>query len=191
MIAESAGLGPDMVQIERLAAYRDWLEDEAVSAGGLGPMEKSRLNDRHIGDSLLFLQFLPSMGPVLDVGSGVGLPGIPLAVLRPDMHFILLDRSEKRCDLLRRALRVVGVLNAEVVQTDVTRWRQPVPAVVSRATIPPETFLPILHRVLEPGGVGILGGSWDSRPSVAGYETKEIAAKALAQPVWLLNMRKT
>lgn len=177
--------------MESLGAYRDWLESEAIPAGGMGPDELDRLDERHIGDSLLFLPFLPVGGPILDAGSGVGLPGIPLAIVRPDLHFILLDRSERRADLLRRALRVLAITNAEVAETDIGGWNEPVPGVVSRATIPPDAFLPALPRLLLPGGIAVLGGSWTSKPMATGYEIKEIDLKVLAQPVWLLIMRQT
>lgn len=178
-------------QIAMLTRYRDWLADEARVGGGIGPKEVDRLDWRHIGDSLLYLSAMPESDEVLDVGSGAGLPGIPLAVARPDTLFVLLDRSRRRVELLRRAVRVLDVGNIEVIHGDFEDWNRTVPVVVSRAAIPPEKMRPGLTRVLSPGGTAIIGGSWAASPSVDGYQTIEIGTENLDQPVWILMMRQT
>lgn len=177
--------------VGQLQRYRDWLDSEAISAGGLGPAEQERLETRHITDSLLFsLAFEPGEH-VLDVGSGVGLPGIPLAILLPETQFTLLDRAGRRVDLMRRAIRILGLDNVAVIHDDLANWSHPSETVVSRAAIPPERFLPVLDRIVIPNGTAVLGGSWNEAPEVSGYETKEIGSKILDQPVWVLIMRRT
>jgi 16S rRNA (guanine527-N7)-methyltransferase len=189
-IAGEAGTTLTAGQLETLERYRDWLESEAVIAGGIGPAESTRLAERHIGDSLLFLHALPAEGPVLDVGTGVGLPGIPLAIARPGVDFILLDRSERRVDLTRRAVRILNLPKVQVVRGDLRDWDGSVPAVVSRATMSPSDLLPMLQRLVDPGGLAILAGSWQSRPEFDQYEIREIGSKVLAQPVWILIMHR-
>lgn len=190
-IAAEAGVNLAPAQLDLLSRYLEWLASEAGAAGGIGPAESSRLADRHIGDSLLFLHGLPTKGPVLDVGTGVGLPGIPLAIAVPDSKFILLDRSGRRVDLLDRARRILELPNVEVVQGDIEKWDRPVPAVVSRASLAPAALFPWLEQILEPEGVGIVGGSWHSKPQFDQYEIREITSKILAQTVWILIMRRT
>ncbi len=185
-----AGIEVDEDQIELLRRYRQWLSTEAVEAGGIGPNELDRIDNRHIGDSLLFaggLQGTPAT--VLDVGSGVGLPGIPLAVVMPDTRFTLLDRAGRRVDLMKRATRILDLDNVEVVLGDIADWEQPVDSVVSRASLSPEQALTDFRRILNPDGVAVVGGSWAGRPRVEGFQPLEIPATVLDQRVWLLIMR--
>jgi 16S rRNA (guanine527-N7)-methyltransferase len=189
MIATTGKCDDD--QIESLARYRDWLSIEAARDGGIGPAEIARLDRRHIADSLLFLFGLDQVTDVLDVGSGVGLPGIPLAIARPQVRFRLLDRSGRRVALARRAKRVLDIDNVEVVQGDFNEWTENEGAIVSRAAIPPQSMRPVLERVLSPGGLAILGGSWTKRPVEEGFETKEVGAEILDHTVWILMMRQT
>lgn len=190
-VVEASGYRFDEEKLQRLLRYRDWLGEEAIGAGGLGPDENSRLDLRHIADSLLFGTVLEPTDSIVDVGSGVGLPGIPLAIIRDTVSFLLVDRSGRRVDLIRRAIRILKLSNVEVAQEDFAHWDRPESTVVSRATLPPDRFRPILDRVLIPGGQAVLGGSWTKRPRHAGYETKEIGSEILEQPVWILMMRKT
>ncbi len=190
-ILELGDVTASATALTALETYRDWLKSEAIPAGGLGPGEISRIDDRHIGDSLLFSGLIPETSTILDIGSGVGLPGIPLAIVRPDTDFVLLDRSRKRVDLMKRAVRILNLDNVQVVQQDLESWKTTVPVVVSRATVPPDRFLPILREVVAGGGLAILGGSWEKQPNYSGYETKEIGSSVFDRPVWLLMMRQT
>ena len=176
---------------KQLVCYRDWLVAEAIPAGGIGPGEVSRLDTRHIADSLLFAMVMEPTELVLDVGTGVGLPGIPLACLLPETRFVLLDRAARRVGLVRRAARILQLANVEVVHSDVSDWKDSVPTLVTRATIPPEDLLPSLKSLVTSGGIAVVGGSWNERPEVRGYEVKEIGSAFLDRSVWILMMRQT
>lgn len=177
--------------LDRLTRYRDWLVVEAIPAGGIGPGEASRVDTRHIADSLLFSLVMEPSDQVLDLGTGVGLPGIPLACLMPETRFVLLDRSARRVGLANRAARVLQLDNVEVVQSEVRTWKQPAPVVISRATIPPEDLLSPLKTLVSPGGMAVVGGSWGEMPEVNGYDVKEIGSAFLDHGVWILMMRQT
>lgn len=174
----------------KLAEYRDWLLTEAVKAGGIGPYETERIDNRHIGDSLLFAGGFP-INPkhVLDVGSGVGLPGIPLSILMPDTRFSLLDRSGRRIELMKRAVRVLDLENVEVVLGDIANWQTPVDGIVSRASLSPDQAVTSFTRILGPEGRAVVGGSWASPPEVVGFDLMEVPGAVLDQRVWLLIMR--
>jgi 16S rRNA (guanine(527)-N(7))-methyltransferase RsmG len=172
-----------------LDQYRDWLLTEAVTAGGLGPNERLRVDNRHIGDSLLFARGFEAPERILDVGSGVGLPGIPLSVVMPDTSFVLLDRSGRRVELMRRVCRILQLTNVEVIQGDIEEWDDKFDGIVSRGSLSPEQATGVFPRLLHPGGVAVLGGSWASPPSVSGFELLEVPATVLDQRVWLLIMR--
>ena len=128
-------------QWEQLQTFAEWLKDEAVGAGGLGPNEAVRVWTRHLADSLAFAFAWREVTPparLLDMGSGVGLPGIPLAVLWPETLVTLLDRSGRRIDLARRATRLVKLANVDIQQGEVDGQRPGWEAIVSRAVFAPD-----------------------------------------------------
>ncbi|HEU4917533.1 MAG TPA: RsmG family class I SAM-dependent methyltransferase [Acidimicrobiia bacterium] len=175
---------------DKLEEYRDWLLTEAVPAGGIGPYETERIDNRHIGDSLLFAGGFPtSPGHILDVGSGVGLPGIPLSIIMPETGFSLLDRSGRRVQLMKRAVRVLQLQNVEVVHGDISNWQTQVDGIVSRASLSPDQAVTSFSRILGPGGRAVVGGSWASPPNVVGFDLMEVPGAVLDQRVWLLIMR--
>jgi 16S rRNA (guanine(527)-N(7))-methyltransferase RsmG len=187
--AQWGGIELDSDQIGLLVRYRRWLTEEASPAGALGPAEGDRIERRHIGDSLLFARCLPDSGEVVDLGSGAGLPGIPLAVALPDLDLVLVDRSGRRADLLRRVTRILDLPNVQVTHGDITAVPGLARAIVSRATMSPDDAEKLLLPRVQPGGVVVLGGSWVSPPSSPGWDTVEVPASILDQQVWLLMMR--
>ncbi len=175
----------------KLRALGGWLATEGVELGGLGPNEAPDITARHLADSLAFARgWAARVAPdeIVDLGSGVGLPALPLAICHPESTVWAIDRSGRRCQMIRRAARVIGVENLEVEVADITRFARPALAVVSRAAIPPDLLLPHLKRLTRPGGVAVVGGSHRVRPEVPGYETIEIPAEVLDHSAWLLMM---
>ncbi|MDP9495383.1 MAG: class I SAM-dependent methyltransferase [Actinomycetota bacterium] len=190
--ADWVGVELDETDLDRLDSYQRWLAEEAIPAGGLGPGESHRLHDRHLGDSILFAAgFDSTPDQVLDLGSGVGLPGIPLAILWGDTRFILLDRSGRRVDLLRRAVRILELENVTVEQGEIEQPSHQGMAVVSRATLPPNRARERITPWLLPGGMAVLGGSWERRPEHQGWVTLEIPAQVLDHTFWILIMHQT
>ena len=186
-----AQLDLDRSQSDLLQRYGEWLATEGRRAGGIGPSEIERIDRRHLADSLLFATVMPeNTEEVWDLGSGVGLPGIPLAITRPDTRFTLVDRSGRRVDLIRRAIRVLDLPNCQALQGDIRDLSGPMHTIVSRASIPPEELGRIVTRLLAPKGVAVVAGSWTKRPETEGWETVEIPEDVLDHTVWLLMMRR-
>ncbi|HHQ14935.1 MAG TPA: 16S rRNA (guanine(527)-N(7))-methyltransferase RsmG, partial [Chromatiales bacterium] len=77
----------------------------------------------HLLDSLSIHPYLPGARRVLDVGSGAGLPGIPLATFNPATAFTLLDAAAKRVRFMRHAVAALGLDNVEVVQARAETFR--------------------------------------------------------------------
>ncbi len=189
--ASYAGLDLDSSQSDILGRYGEWLATEGHRAGGIGPSEVERIDRRHLADSLLFATALPkNCEEIWDLGSGVGLPGIPLAITHPDIRFTLVDRSGRRVQLMRRAIRILDLQNCQVVQGDIRDLEDPVETIVSRASIPPDELGQIATRLLSRKGVAVAAGSWRERPEADGWETVEIPEDVLDQTVWLLIMRR-
>jgi len=190
--ADWVGVGLDSTSLDRLDRFRRWLSEEAIIAGVLGPGEQQRLHDRHLGDSILFAAGFDSPPDhMLDIGSGVGLPGIPLAILWGGTKFTLLDRSRRRVDLMRRAVRILDLENVTVEQGEIEHRADLETAMVSRATLPPDRARDLIRPRLAPNGVAVLGGSWLQPPEHEGWVTMEIPATVLDHTIWLLIMRQT
>lgn len=189
-MADSLGRPLTGAQFRQLELYRDWLVGEAFAAGGIGPRESARIDERHIADSFLYSRFLDDPAAVWDLGTGVGLPGIPLAVLMPDTPFTLVDRSGRRVDLAKRAVRIMDLANVTVRQSEIERLEGPVPAIVTRASLSPRSLEAQVRRLLTPGGVAVVGGSWVRPPRHPGWSTEEVGRGSLDRPVWLLIMRQ-
>jgi len=181
-------------QLRKLAQYRDWLADEALAGGGIGPGELDRLEERHVGGSLAYGRLLPPGSVVHDIGTGVGLPGVPLAIAFPERTFVLVDRSGRRIDLLDRALRLVGVENASTLHRDASALAGTIRLAVARAVFQPHDWTPVLNRILVPGGVCLVAVAGDSitPPSDSRLQVKrhEIGAEVLDPPVSFLTMTK-
>lgn len=168
-----------------------WLGDEGVRAGGIGPGEVDRLQRRHLADSILFASLLPpKTATVWDLGTGLGLPGVPLAIVMPGTEFHLLDRSRRRGDLLRRVVRILELENCQVVHGEITDLTEEMETIVSRATLPPDDLAAVARARLRPGGVAVAGGSWVERPEHVGWTTVEIPSYVLDRTIWLLIMRR-
>lgn len=103
---------------EEIAAARRFAEliaEQGVRRGVIGPREVERLWDRHLLNSAVLTELLPPNCRVVDVGSGAGLPGIPLAIARPDVSLTLLEPMARRVAWLREVVSELD-LSVEVVR---------------------------------------------------------------------------
>jgi 16S rRNA (guanine527-N7)-methyltransferase len=193
------GIDLTPAQRELLLEFADWLATEAAEAGGIGPQERPRLIDRHVADSVVFaVAWDETPADILDVGSGVGLPGIPLAILFPNAAVTLLDRSGKRCRLARRAIKVLGLENVSVGQKDVRLVSGPRDAVVFRASLQTAAALEVALPLLSDRGCAVIGLSRSTEPDQlpgappgATVDLLQIDMGVLDSPAWLLRMMPT
>jgi 16S rRNA (guanine527-N7)-methyltransferase len=120
-------------QIEQLSAFLALMQDWNRVMNLTAITEPREMVSRHILDSLSIAPFL-SGSPILDVGTGAGLPGIPLSIMYPEKQFHLLDKTNKRIQFLHHVKQVLGLNNVvplcERVEslTDIS-----FPCIVSRA----------------------------------------------------------
>lgn len=96
-------------------AYADLLAGPGVERGLIGPREVDRLWDRHILNSAAVGELIEPDARVLDIGSGAGLPGVPLAIARPDLSVTLVEPMLRRSDFLAEAVELLG-LDAAVLR---------------------------------------------------------------------------
>lgn len=110
--AASAIFGPRLDIAQR---YADLLAGPGVERGLLGPREVDRIWDRHLLNSAAVAELLPAGERIIDIGSGAGLPGIPLAIARSDLQIVLLEPLLRRSEFLNEVVDELG-LAVEVVR---------------------------------------------------------------------------
>ncbi len=106
-------------------AYAELLAGPGVERGLLGPREVDRLWERHILNSAAVAEIIEPGARVIDIGSGAGLPGLPLAIARPDLSVILVEPMQRRMEFLTQAVVALGQ------DVEVVRGRAEEPAVRS------------------------------------------------------------
>lgn len=94
--------------------YAELLVRDGDLLGLLGPREMPKLWTRHILNSAVVAELVPAGVTVADVGSGAGLPGIPMAIAQPDAHFTLIEPMERRSDWLAEVVEELGLTNVTV-----------------------------------------------------------------------------
>ncbi|MPZ69093.1 MAG: 16S rRNA (guanine(527)-N(7))-methyltransferase RsmG [Actinobacteria bacterium] len=148
---------------ERLGAYAELVRKWAPRVNLIAAGDLEHLEARHIEDSLRALPLVTEApeGPGIDLGSGAGLPGVPLAIAEPGRHWRMLEPRAKRAAFLEEVARELG-LTYEVIRLTAQeaahdRAFARVHAVATaRALAPPEEAASLLRPLLAPDGVGIL-----------------------------------
>lgn len=197
-VGDACGVSLSGFQIEKLLAFTQFLGTEGVVSGGIGPNERLILLDRHIADSLVFLRVVGTeTESVLDVGSGAGLPGIPISIARPDLSVELVDRSQRRSDLASRAVRILRLPNVAISRGPAEGLDGAWDAITFRASLRIPDAAELVRRFVSPYGTGIFGVSRAvARPDVPAppegmqFELTEELTEVLDSPAWLLKMSK-
>ncbi|MFJ6279476.1 MAG: 16S rRNA (guanine(527)-N(7))-methyltransferase RsmG [Actinomycetes bacterium] len=94
--------------------FVEHLATSGIDRGLLGPREVPRLWDRHVLNCAVIAELIPEKARVADVGSGAGLPGLALAIARPDAMFVLIEPLERRVNWLKEVTDDLGLENVEI-----------------------------------------------------------------------------
>ncbi|MCU1551213.1 MAG: rRNA methyltransferase [Glaciihabitans sp.] len=140
-------------RIDLARAYTRELGQRGEELGLIGPLEPPRLWSRHILNCVLVAPLLRA-GTVGDIGSGAGLPGLVLAIARPDVHFVLIEPMERRIDWLERESTELGLDNVTVLRAraEDVRLDSGLDQVTARAVTSLSKLIPITAPLLRPGG---------------------------------------
>ncbi len=176
---------PDV--IDRLLAYGDRLRETAAPRGLIGKSTVAELDIVHLADSLAAVPLIEShipggSGRLVDVGSGAGLPGLPIAIALPDLAVVLLESSSRRGVFLRETIEALDIANvrvalarAEDAGRDPTH-REQYDLAVSRAVLPASPALELCAPLVRVGGLSVL---YKTADQAAALTQSDPAAAAL------------
>ena len=152
--AAAAEIFGDRIDLAR--QFTQALAEHGEERGLIGPLEPPRLWTRHILNSAVIAPLFS--GRVGDVGTGAGLPGLVLAIARPDVEWILIEPMERRVAWLAEQKDALGLDNVEVLRARAEDWRRgPVlDAVTARAVSAMRTLVPLTAPLVRNGGELIL-----------------------------------
>ncbi len=135
--------------------FVELLATDGVTRGLIGPRETSRLWDRHLLNCALVAELVPERGELVDIGSGAGLPGIVLAMLRPSLHVVLLEPLLRRSVFLEECVSALDLPNATVVRAraeEKAAARIEADVATARAVAPLDRLVGWAAGLLRPGG---------------------------------------
>lgn len=129
------------------------LAEVGEERGLIGPLEPPRLWTRHVLNSVLLAPLLRP-GRVGDVGSGAGLPGIPLAIARPDVDLVLIEPMVRRTEWLQEEVDRLGLVNVEVIRgrAEDIRPEPLLDQVTARAVASLARLVPMIRPLVRSGG---------------------------------------
>ncbi len=144
-------------RLDLAVTYAQLLAGPGVERGLLGPREVERLWDRHLLNSAAVAELIDTGVRVVDIGSGAGLPGIPLAIARPDLDVVLVEPMLRRSEFLEEAIAALGLetrvvrgrAEEKMVRTEVSG----ADVVVSRAVASLDKLARWSLPLLRPGGL--------------------------------------
>ena len=132
-----------------IQAFAEFLVTAGIERGLIGPREGERIWDRHIFNCLHITTLLPQGASLFDIGSGAGLPGIVIALARPDLQVTLIEPLERRVEFLKEA---TAGTNIEVIRGRAQDVKKVADFVTARAVAPLEKLKKMSWHMVKTGG---------------------------------------
>jgi 16S rRNA (guanine527-N7)-methyltransferase len=141
-------------RLDEIAAYAHFLTTAGIERGLIGPREGERIWERHIFNCLPVTQLLPQGASLFDIGSGAGLPGIVIALARPDLSVTLIEPLERRVAFLNEAVDGLNlkINNMEVIRGRAQDVKKSADFVTARAVAPLEKLKKMSWHMVKTGG---------------------------------------
>ncbi len=147
----AAAFGPALGSAEAFARI---LATRGVEQGMIGPHEVPRLWDRHLLNCVVVAELIGDRCETLvDIGSGAGLPGIVLAMVRPELSVTLLEPMERRCRFLSECVTELGLTNADVLRGRAEDVVLRADVATARAVAPLDRLAELAIGMVRPGGM--------------------------------------
>jgi len=152
--ARALALDLDDAQLAKLVAHLDLLDDWNSRMNLTAIRDRPSQLTKHLLDSLTVLPYLQG-GRIADVGSGAGFPGIPLAIVAPQLHFTLIESTGKKCRFLEHVREALELKNVEVVQSRAESYKPDVrfDTVIARAVGPVADLVKVAGPLVVGGGL--------------------------------------
>ncbi|MFM6980340.1 MAG: 16S rRNA (guanine(527)-N(7))-methyltransferase RsmG, partial [Micrococcales bacterium] len=139
--------------IDQARAYAKALAADSDTLGLLGPREMPKLWSRHILNSAVVAELVADGKRVADVGSGAGLPGIPMAIAQPNAQFVLIEPMERRASWLQQQVEQLGLKNVTVLRARAEEaGKAHFDIVTARAVSALPKLIRMTFPLLKPGG---------------------------------------
>ena len=141
-------------QEQAIATFADFLVGPGIERGLIGPREGERIWDRHIFNCLPITQLLPNGASLFDIGSGAGLPGVVIALARPDLQVTLIEPLERRVEFLNEVVAAIGDLPfpIQVLRGRAQDIKKSADFVTARAVAPLEKLKKMSWHMVKTGG---------------------------------------
>lgn len=136
---------------DQIQRYADLLKGAGIERGLIGPKEGDRIWERHIANCIPITTILPENVRLVDIGSGAGLPGIVIALARPDLKVTLVEPLQRRVDFLNEVVAELGI-PVEVIRGRAERVKKQFEIVTARAVAPLEKLINISWHMIPKGG---------------------------------------
>ncbi|GGR81931.1 ribosomal RNA small subunit methyltransferase G [Streptomyces aureoverticillatus] len=165
--------------------YAELLAETGVQRGLIGPREVPRLWERHLLNCAVLSEVVPEGVTVCDVGSGAGLPGIPLALVRDDLKITLLEPLLRRTNFLNEVVELLGLDHVTVVRgraEEVLGTLPPVHVVTARAVAPLDRLAGWGVPLLRPYGemLALKGDTAEEEVKAAGAALSKLGAESVS-----------
>ena len=193
-MAAELGVPIEPERVPMLTGYTQLLLDRGIPAGIVSERDRDRIWERHIFDSLRCAAFVGQDREALDLGSGGGLPGIPLAIASEQLTVGLIERRRSRVAFLELVIAELGITNAHAILAGTEQLDRAVDLCTARAFASAEDSWDEALRFLRPGGRLIYFGGKGFEgpgelPRMRGYEV--VASPVLATSGPLVIMTRT
>ena len=189
-------------RIDVVRAFTNNLAARGEELGLIGPLELARLWTRHVANCGLVAPLLVRGARVGDVGSGAGLPGLVLAIARPDVHLTLIEPMERRVQWLETQVAALELSNVDVVRARAEDCAgMSLDQVTARAVSALRTLIPITAPAVRPGGELILmkgagagaelaaAAKQVSKFKLRDVEVIELGGGDLGEPTWVVRAK--
>lgn len=167
--------------ISKLREFTNDLATRGEELGLIGPKENTRIWTRHVLNSAIIAPYLKTDGLVADVGTGGGMPGLVLAIVRPDVNFYLIEPMERRCAWLNEQVQKLGLKNVTVKRGRAEEFHGAFKAdfVTARAVSALRKLIPLTAPLLKNGGELLLlkGAAVDDEILAAQKQIKKFKLK--------------
>jgi len=136
---------------DQIQRYAQLLTGPGIERGLIGPKEGDRIWERHIANCIPITTIIPQNIRLVDIGSGAGLPGVVIALVRPDLKVTLIEPLQRRVDFLNEVVAELGI-PVEVIRGRAERIKKQFEVVTARAVAPLEKLINISWHMIPKGG---------------------------------------